>query len=491
MKMKSESRWPVRIAAAGLILLLVCFAWGMQERRQRVRLQYQTEGFYQKNFHELVRHLDLIAGNLAQTAACVSQEQTVLSLASVWQCSSAAQSNLGALPLTPIQLNRTERFFSQAGDTALWLMKKTAKTREGLSGSEKETLLRLLSDSKQMCTEIEGISAEIMSRDSAFTRAPGQILDRLRLTEQSMDMGVASVGALPERSDAVFLNSGDFIPENFSRYFGVSPWQSRTESGISSAQGAQIALTWWFGSGTNADTADTFEAVLAYEGAGDIPAYGYEIRRAGQNLPLVYVDVTKENGIVLWAMETPGNLSSGAHPPTPANPGAAETLIRVFLESRGYPLMEIVQKEIVQGGILQDPQAGGYGVYTLTPVHGEILLYPDQIKIRVDLNRMTVTGFEGASYYRRHRPRANLDAPLKPQWAKEQIRSLASPLLKIEDIRPALIQDASGEEILTWEVQGKLEDEVLSVFYNAETGAEERIIRRTQPRTYLFAVLGG
>jgi hypothetical protein len=508
-----HNRKYIWIAAAGLILLLACFTWAIQERRQRVELQYQAESYYQKSFYELVQHLDLVAGNLAQSVSCVSQEQTALSLAAVWRHSFAAQSNLGALPLSPVQLDQTEKFLSGAEDTAQWLMKKTAKAQACLSDSEKEELLALLSYSKQLCAEISGISAEVMRRDSAFTRAPGQVLDGLHSMEQKLENldlknldlknlnaeGILPAGAVP--GNLMSAAPGNLIPwsarldgfnpEDPTRYFGAPPRNNRAESGISSAQGARIALEWWFGPGTDAPASPAlFEAILAYEGAGDISTYGYEVRRIGQTLPLAYVDVTRENGIVLWAVGIPAeSAGSGAGQSAPGagqdDPGAAEKLALAFLEGRGYPLMEIVQEEIHR-----NPQADGYGVYTLAPAQDEVLLYPDQIKIQVDLSRMTVVGFEGTPYYQHHRPRTNLEPPLRLQWTKERIQALANPLLKVARIRLALIQDDLGGEILTWEVQGRLEDETFSVFYNAETGAEERIIRRTQPRTYLFSASG-
>jgi hypothetical protein len=607
-----HNRKYIWIVAAGLILLLACSIWAMQERRQRVVLQNQAESYYQKNFYELAQHLDLIAGNLAQAVSCTSQEQTSLSLASVWRCSYAAQSNLGALPLSPVQLSQTEKFLFAARDTALWHMKKTAQTKACLSDPAKEEILALMNYAKQLCTEIGGISAEVMSRDSAFTRAPGQVLDRL----QSMDRKLESMGdrGNPGSDNAVSQNlnpeeaqsgrdvsrnsgsgsfdsgspvSGSAVPGNFdlaepdqgnadsggfapdsavpgnlipwnaqldgfnpedpTRYFGAPPRNNRIESGISSAQGARIALEWWFGPGTGSQAASdspggSFEAILAYEGAGDISTYGYELRRIGQTLPIAYVDVTQDNGAVLWAMGMPGegaNAGAGSAVPTApgsvaptagpnesgvrsATPGvrpndsgaaldsdpvgypdatgapgpvgvndatpntvAAEKLVHVFLEIRGYPVMEIVQEEI-----RANPQTGGYGVYTLAPIQDEVLLYPDQIKIQVDLSRMAVIGFEGTPYYQHHRLRANLTAPLRPQWSRERIQAQASPLLRVAWIRLALIQDDLGGEILTWEVQGKLDDEIFSVFYNTETGAEEQILRRTQPRTYLFDASG-
>ena len=54
-----------------------------------------------------------------------------------------------------------------------------------------------------------------------------------------------------------------------------------------------------------------------------------------------------------------------------------------------------------------------------------------------------------------------------------------NPNFKVEDIRLALITDEySVNEILTYEVRGTVVNESFSIFVNAQTGQETRIVRR-------------
>jgi spore germination protein len=451
-----------RILAAGLVVLLAVFAWGVWEQRQRARLQNRTESLYQKSFHALTQHLDLIGGQLAQTVSCVSQEQIALSLATIWRQTFAAQASLSALPLALVQMHQTERFLSDAGDAAYWFLRRTAREKEGLADAEKEVMLTLLDRSQTLCTELDNMSAAVIGRNLSFVaaeaesaaseRLPNGILDGFDLMEQKME-------EYPE------ISIGDVVKSPLV--------QKPLDSELTSGQCANIALEWWFG-----PEHSRFEAVQSYEGIGDILTYGFEMRFAGQPSPLAYVDVTQKDGRVLWAMAVPQTSGQPAWDDAHPGPGTeiedAEDMLYDFLKARGSTARKLVQKR----------QEGSYGVYTLAPEQDGVLFYPDQVKIQIDLEFMRITGFEGTPYYRHHRARDRM----APKLTEAQIRDIASPFLTLDIIRPALIQDDWGKEILTWEVQGRLSEEVFSVFYNAETGAEERAVRLTQPRSHFFAV---
>ena len=83
-----------------------------------------------------------------------------------------------------------------------------------------------------------------------------------------------------------------------------------------------------------------------------------------------------------------------------------------------------------------------------------------------------------------HRTR---DLPV-PKLTRDNLRSIISPRLKVELIRPALIVNTWGQEVLTWEVRGAFTQEKFAVFYNAQTGSEEAIIRITPPPEFTFTV---
>ena len=97
------------------------------------------------------------------------------------------------------------------------------------------------------------------------------------------------------------------------------------------------------------------------------------------------------------------------------------------------------------------------------------------IKLLIALDNSSILNYDQTSYATRHYQR-QLPAPA---ISKEQILQNMNPNFKVEDIRLALITDEySVNEILTYEVRGTVVDESFSIFVNAHTGQETRIVRR-------------
>lgn len=96
------------------------------------------------------------------------------------------------------------------------------------------------------------------------------------------------------------------------------------------------------------------------------------------------------------------------------------------------------------------------------------------------LDDNSILNFDQTSYATRHYART-IPAPAV---SKEQILRNMNPHFQIDEVRLALIPDEySSEELLTYEVRGSIVNEAFSIFVNASTGQEVRIVRRTSPET--------
>ncbi|OTA40311.1 MAG: hypothetical protein A6D92_19620 [Symbiobacterium thermophilum] len=83
-------------------------------------------------------------------------------------------------------------------------------------------------------------------------------------------------------------------------------------------------------------------------------------------------------------------------------------------------------------------------------------------------------GVDARQYLTNHRRRT---LP-RPRLTPDEARSRLNPHLEVSRVQLALIPDAAGTgEVLTYEFQGKIGDEVYLVYINAETGAEEQILQ--------------
>jgi len=102
-----------------------------------------------------------------------------------------------------------------------------------------------------------------------------------------------------------------------------------------------------------------------------------------------------------------------------------------------------------------------------------VTIYPDLVKVTVALDNGEVTGTETSGYLMSHRKRA---LP-KPSVSQEQARAAINPRFEVSGGKLALIPVGTKDERLTYEFQGKLDQESYLVYVNAISGREENVLK--------------
>ena len=133
-----------------------------------------------------------------------------------------------------------------------------------------------------------------------------------------------------------------------------------------------------------------------------------------------------------------------------------------FLEERGYTNMKETYYLTQQG------------IVTINYAYqqGEVICYPDLIKIKIALDDGEILGFESTGYLNCHTTR-NLD---ENKISVDQAREKINKNLEISNERLAIIPTEYDTEIYCWEFQGKINDNEFLVYINANTGKEEDIL---------------
>lgn len=450
-------KWRNWIILGILILALAGSGfWGYKENLARQSLQNRAESQYQKNFYELAWHIDTITGQLAQLIVSTSEEQGVLGLAALWRQAFAAQSNIGSLPLAFISLSNTEKFLSDTGEITHAILSRVTKEAGGLQKEDTEILKQLYNRAKGLNDNLADMAAKVLERDLSWTQVE-----------------VAAVNSNKKLEDNTLLDGFELMEQKMEEYpelqLGESFQTVRPdtkklvgEKKIGLEEAKNLAGKWWFTNG------NIPEVRLIYEGAGNIPTYGLEFsdRKSGE-IP-VYMDVSKLDGTIVWALK-PKTVNEDT-----TAPAEAERNAQAFLQSHGFNNLVLVETRNEENS----------GVYTFVPRQGEVLLYPDQLQVQVALDTGEIIGFEGTPYYMFHQQR-KLSAPTINE---ERLRAMLSPNLKTDLIRLALINNFWGEEVMTWEVRGSYEEEQFVIYYNARTGSEEQFTRITPPKKHTFMV---
>src|SRR5690625_2632357 len=90
--------------------------WGYQEHQEKNAVLIQAENTYQRAFHELTYHMDLLHDKIGTALAVSSAERLSPQLVEIWRLTSEALSNVGQLPLALLPFNKTEAFLSDIGE---------------------------------------------------------------------------------------------------------------------------------------------------------------------------------------------------------------------------------------------------------------------------------------------------------------------------------------------------------------------------------------
>lgn len=519
---RSANRWLmllVLLLFAGLLIL------GVQTYRSQLQsatMTTLTENNYQRDFHDLAQHMDEITGQLAQVLSVASREQLSLSLSSLWRQTFAAQANLGGLPLAMVQLNQTEKFLGDTADSVYYLLWRTAREADTLKNTEKEYVMELYNRSQALSSALEQISFQIVEEDLRLVdlqnglwqgdeMKDNTIIDGLGMLETELEdypeLNLASdleelTGSeedmpgppyaagkdLPSQGgDLKEANQGNQVAEGEKgkgngEEEGTDP-EVQANQGVAKDVIINNALDFWLGSEQVG-----FAGRLAYQSGGDLPTYGVEIYSTRNDEAVANVDVAKKDGKVIWAMAIP-DFSKGTNEVarTETNPDISEENLRVLQNIQGQSnnisvdqgaslcLSFLAERDFPDVTLVHSQMDEGFGIYTFVPMQEGVCLYPDQIKMQVDLATAQITGYEGTPYYRHHHnrqfPAVNV--------SREKVQTLLSPYLTVSDVRLALIENDWNQEVLTWEVRANLGQESFALYYDTEYAVEEKVIRLT------------
>ena len=189
-----------------------------------------------------------------------------------------------------------------------------------------------------------------------------------------------------------------------------------------------------------------------------IPIYGVRYQNESEDTVL-YVEVSQKGGQVLQFYQT-------------RDIGAAQYDTQAAIDQALAFLQELQFTDMACVDNITDDRVADL---TFVPRMSGIYIYSDMVKIQIALDDNSILNYDQTSYATRHYQR---QLPV-PAISKEQILTNMNPNFQVEAVRLALITDEySVNEILTYEVEGTVVEEQFSIFVDAQSGQEIRIVRR-------------
>ena len=189
-----------------------------------------------------------------------------------------------------------------------------------------------------------------------------------------------------------------------------------------------------------------------------IPAYSFSA--TNNHDENINIAISKKGGHVIY-MNTNRNVNSEIISQEEATKKGKE-----FLENKGFTNMKDTYY-ITQEGVT---------TINYAYMQGDVIVYPDLMKVKVALDNGDILGIETTGYLNNHTQRNMQNVKITQEEAKKNLNKK----LEITSERLAIIPTEWQTEILCYEFKGKVDDKEFLVYINAENGREEDILVITE-----------
>ena len=427
MKRRSFIRILSYLAAAALCLGGLAVTEGRRAAAAERSERYRGE-------HAFAALCDAVSGldaALEKSRYAVTPGITSALCAEVYARSLSAAAALEALPFPVQELEQTSSFLAKTGDYAAYLLRRSGGG-EDVTAEERENLQALGDTAALLCQNLRQLRADL--GDGAV----------------AADAAAALETGLPSLSDS-FLSMEQEFPEiptlvydgPFSAAAAARPPRMLEGAGEVGEDAAVLVAAGFLGVRSNQ---------VRVEGAaeGKIPCWRLT---AGDYTVLV----SRQGGFVCRCLS--------ARTPTRSILTIEEGLdhARSFLRSHDYRQMK-ESYHVAEDHVL---------TVTFCAAQGDVICYPDMIKIAVGLDNGELLRFDAEEYLTSH---ARRTLP-RPEAPADAMRESISPELTVVKEQPAVIPTLGAEEVLCREfVCENEEGRHYLLYFNAVTGAQERIL---------------
>ncbi|NLP49558.1 germination protein YpeB [Bacillus sp. RO1] len=421
--------------------------WGYQEHQDKNAVLINAENNYQRAFHDLVYHVDLLHDKIGTTLAMSSREQLSPSFAEVWRITSEAQNDVGQLPLTLLPFNKTEEFLTKTGDYTYQVAVRDLD-KNPLSEDEYSTLQVLYQKSDEIKQELRRVQSMVMSNNLRW-----------------MDVELA-LSAKDQPQDNTIIDGFKTVEKNVEGYdeadFGPTfTSMNQEDKDFSQLQGKTI---------TEEEAKKVADKYLELEGNekititenGEGSNVGfYSLKIVDKNQQDTYMDIAKKGGIPIYLVQNKESKKKNI------SLNEATEKARNFLKQNKFDTLDLYESV----------EYNKLGIFTFVSNVDGVKIYPDSIKMKVSLETGEIVGFSAKDYLLSHHVREIPKAGISLEEARERIND---KVMIMEDSL-AVIDNDLGEEVLCYEFLGTIENDTYQIFINANDGREEKVEKLKNP----------
>lgn len=431
------------IIAVLAIAVVILGIWAYSTNKEKVSYKNLVTGTYEDSYITLEEALKNMDDSLSKILVATDDSYLKTLLLDVWQYSIQGAQAVINLPVSHVAMQQTSEILNQAGDYC-YSVAKGIDAKNNLNNKQIDNLNKIKDSIYTIRKNVEALSEKIRSGDVSLLR-----------TDKNKNFYYEDVS---DYGTDVAFTAIDKTSMEYPKLIYDGPFsEGLKEKGPKSDLGAEV------------DESTAMQAAAKYlvdnvqlnktaDDNGIIPCYVFETSTNNDNETYYRVKVSKAGGHVLQIISN-RTINSQQIDITQAQEKAKE-----FLKKIGFKNMSENYYETY----------GNKTVFNFVTQKGDVVIYPDMVKVQVALDNGEIVGFEASTYYMCNYDRTINKAKISMQQAQKKVSSN----LTIVSKRLAIIPLESGYEVLCYEFKGKTKDnEIFIVYINADTGAQQEILK--------------
>lgn len=437
---KKNHKKPVGLIVATSILAVSTLAvggWAVGMSIESANLKTNLNTIYQKGYYDFYDAINNTEIKMNKVISTSDNALTKKYLNEISKNANEAQSALNNLPISTNGIEKSLTFINQVAGFTNTLANKLDKGGS-LSQDDKATLLKLNSSIADMKRNLNKMTSSMNGGYDILSNSMNLDGDYNTFTISMQNMNASDI----EYPSMIY--DGPFADSQIKKEIKGLPFENVEEST------ARQNLS-------NIIKVGVEKIELKSENRGRFEAYNYQWQDDNQNY--YFAQVTKKGGRLI-------NMTSQKDvQDVNLNIEQAITIATLFLEENKINDVECVWNDTI----------GGNAYLNFAPIEDGIILYPDLIKLKIDLADGVVLGFEATSYFTNHTSRNFKEFEISKQYAKDKIDSQ----YEIETVKKVLAP-IDYAEILCWEIKSTYADSTYYFYIDSQSGQTVNILKVVQ-----------
>ena len=402
-----------------------------------------------RNMYEIITSVNNIDVLVTKVKITKTSEYNLPVLSKIMAEASRAKDNLSALPVNQNALNNVSKFFTQVISFSEVLIAKEANLDEKdyanidkigeVADRLNETLADIytrLTDGKIKWDEVEKVATEELTKDKA---------------ELNLE-GVNNIASVLEDYEGLIYDGA------FSEHIVSNKAKNLTGKDVIVEEAVEKVKECV----TNLGRKEKYEIKdIKYNGEinGNIPLLDFTvkcIRNNNEEKIEIDIQITKQDGKLLLLLSD-------------RNIKEKKLSIEECKQIGDEYLKALGLKNFDSTYYLE---TNNMLTINYAAVQEGVLLYTDLIKVKVAMDNGDICSVECSGYIYNHTLRTNITPSITENEAKEKINKT----VEIKSIRLAVIPKEFKEEVLTYEIKGKIDNHDVLIYINANSGKEENVL---------------